>query len=57
VRRNQWKLYEGYEGVPVQLYDVVGDKGETRNVAAGNAAVVGGQRRRGGRATPPWCKR
>jgi arylsulfatase A len=40
VRRNQWKLYEGYEGVPVQLYDVLGDKGETRNVAAGNAAVV-----------------
>jgi hypothetical protein len=33
-------LYKDYESVPVQLYDVLSDKGETKNVAAGNAAVV-----------------
>lgn len=40
VRQGRWKLYKNYERVATQLYDVLADKGETRNVAAGNANVV-----------------
>jgi arylsulfatase A-like enzyme len=40
VRQGKWKLYLGYGGVATQLYDVTTDKGETKNVAAGNGATV-----------------
>jgi arylsulfatase A-like enzyme len=40
VRQGRWKLYLDYEGVPIRLYDVLRDKGEMLNVAAGNAPVV-----------------
>ena len=40
IRQGRWKLYLGYEGLPVRLYDLLSDKGENLNVAAGNAEVV-----------------
>ena len=40
LRQGRWKLYLGYEGLPVRLYDLLSDKGENLNVAAGNAEVV-----------------
>ena len=40
VRQGQWKYYRNYKGVSTQLYNILTDKGETKNVAAGNATVV-----------------
>ncbi len=40
VRRGQWKLYRNHLGVPVQLYNVSTDKGESKNVFASNGTVV-----------------
>ena len=40
VRRGSWKLLLDYQGVPVALYAITKDKGETQNVAAANPKVV-----------------
>ena len=40
VRHEQWKFYRNYKGVSTQLYNITTDKGEAKNVAASNPAVV-----------------
>ena len=40
VRQGQWKFYRNYKGNSNQLYNILTDKGEAKNVAAGNAKAV-----------------
>jgi uncharacterized sulfatase len=40
IRERDWKLLCDYDGSRPQLYDLAGDRGETRNLAEGNAAIV-----------------
>ena len=40
VRHEQWKFYRNYKGVSTQLYNILTDKGEAKNIAASNPAVV-----------------
>ncbi len=40
VRRGQWKFYRNYKSITTQLYNILTDKGESKNVAASNPAVV-----------------
>ena len=40
IRRGKWKFYRKYKGISAQLYDVLNDKGEAKNIAASNPSVV-----------------
>jgi arylsulfatase A-like enzyme len=40
MREGDWKLLCDYDGSNTELYDLAKDRGETTNVAGGNAAVV-----------------
>ena len=40
LRQGPWTYYRNYLGVPSQLYNVVTDRGQTKNVAGNNPEVV-----------------